>query len=74
MPASEGQRKKFQPSAAGSQESPEDAVEALGRRAEMTISRRQRKREIDEGSATSRLMQAKRRAQQKMEDDAKGDG
>ena len=30
VPASEGQRKKFQPSVAGSQESPEDAVEALG--------------------------------------------
>jgi uncharacterized membrane protein/Mg-chelatase subunit ChlD len=73
-PASEGQRKKFQPNAASSQGSPEDAVEALGASRKDGEKSAGPKREVDEGSATSRLMQAKRRAQQKMEDDAKGDG
>ena len=73
----ESQRKKYQPAAlAVDDESPEDAVEALGASRKDTDKPAAGKRDAaaDEGSSTSRLMQAKRRAQQKMEDDAKGDG
>ncbi len=71
--APEGQRRKFQAAAtAAPDDSPQDAVEALG--ASRTDDKpAAAKREVDEGTATSRLLQAKRRAQQKMEDDAKGD-
>ena len=67
-------RKKFQPGAAtGSEETLQEAVEALGASRKDAGKPPAPKREVDEGTATSRLMQAKRRAQQKMEDDAKGE-
>jgi len=67
----------FEPTAAAAEgQSLEDAVEALG--ASRTDAEKagtgKRDETVDEGSATSRLMQAKRRARQKMEDEAKGDG
>jgi uncharacterized membrane protein len=69
----QGGRKKFQPGATGSEETLEQAVEALGASRKDASKPAATKREVDEGTATSRLMQAKRRAQQKMEDDAKGE-
>jgi uncharacterized membrane protein/Mg-chelatase subunit ChlD len=67
-------RRKYNPVPA-TEEKPTDAVAALGAgRQDADKPATPAKPAADDGSATSRLLQAKRRAQQKMEDDAKGEG
>ena len=74
--ATESQKKKFQPSAAPGAAGQEDFVDTLGasRSGPEKPAPDRAAAPADDASATSRLMQAKRRAQQRMSDDEKRDG